>query len=116
MLCVITVSYSVCFNGSQVWPIFPWLGLRQGDHLSPYLFLFCVEGLSYSINEAAVNGKIHGCQVSSNAPSTTHLLFVDDIFLFFKATRDETMKIKKILKKYESLSGQSINFYKSGIF
>lgn len=84
MLCVTTVSYSVCFNGSQVRPILPRRGFRQGNPLSLYLFFFCVKGLSYSINEAVVNGKIRGCQVSGNAPSVSHLLFADNSFCFSK--------------------------------
>lgn len=41
MLCVKTVSYNICLNGSQIGPIFPKRELRQGDPLSRYLFLFC---------------------------------------------------------------------------
>ena len=60
MLCVTTVSYSFCFNGAQVGLVIPKRGLHQGDPLSPYLFLFCVEGLSRLISTAAENGTIHG--------------------------------------------------------
>lgn len=61
MLCVSTVSYTVCFNGNLVGPINPRRGLRQGDPLSPYLFLLCVEGLSSSLRNAAAAGQISGC-------------------------------------------------------
>lgn len=86
MLCVTTVQYQVCFNGRTVGPISPKRGLRQGDPISPYLFLLCVEGLSSSLTAAANNDEIHGCKISSGAPAITHLLFADDIFLFFRAT------------------------------
>lgn len=89
MLCVTTVTYNVCFNGYSVGPISPQRGLRQGDPLSPYLFLLCVEGLSSSLRQAAENGRINGCRISSGAPSVTHLLFADDSFLFFRAEKEE---------------------------
>lgn len=105
MLCVTSISYSISFQGSEIGPIFPKRGLHQGDPLSPYLFLLCVEGLSLSIKKAAVEGSISGCKVCSSAPSITHLLFADDSFLFFKATTAETMAIQNILSSYARFSG-----------
>ncbi|KAL8156575.1 hypothetical protein AgCh_001610 [Apium graveolens] len=116
MLCVQTVSYSISFNGSQIGPVNPNRGLRQGDPLSPYLFLLCVEGLSFLLTKVVENGKIHGCQSNAHAPSVTHLLFADDSFLFFKASSEELNEVVSVLQKYEEQSGQAINFLKSGIF
>lgn len=93
MICVITVSYSISFNGCQVGPIIPSRGLRQGDPLSPYLFLICMEGLSLLLKREAEAGRINGCKVSAQAPSITHLLFADDSFFFCKANVEEVRAI-----------------------
>lgn len=116
MLCVTTVSYSVSVNGTLVGPITPGRGLRQGDPISPYLFILCAEVLSRLIAKAEEEGRVHGCQVCNGAPSVTHLFFADDSFLFFRATLEECQVIGSILKCYEEASGQSVNLNKSGIF
>lgn len=116
MLCVKTVSYSISFQGSPIGPIIPGRGLRQGDPLSPYLFLLCVEGLSLALKSEAANGRISGCRVSHLALAVSHLLFADDSFLFFKATTAESSVVKAVLSRYEDVSGQAVNFLKSAIF
>lgn len=115
-LCVTTVQYMVFINGNYVGPINPSRGLRQGDPLSPYLFLLCVEGLSHSLTSAASNREINGCRISSTAPAITHLLFADDSLLFFKATVEESHAVKELLNSYALMSGQAVNYQKSGIF
>lgn len=54
-----------------------------------------------------------GCQT---APTVSHLLFADDSFLFFQASTEESTNIKRLLRKYEECSGQSVNLQKSGIY
>lgn len=105
MMCVTTVSYMINFNGKEVGLIIPKRGLRQGDPLSTYLFLFCAEKLSTKLTTEESDGKITGCQVNPAAPSVTHLLFTDDNILFFKASVQEAEIVKEILKKYEPESG-----------
>ena len=68
MLCVTTVQYRVPINGELVGPISPGRGLRQGDPLSPYLFIICSEGLSALLKEAEARGDFHGCRISRGAP------------------------------------------------
>lgn len=75
MLCVSTVQYTILFNGNSVGYVIPTRGLRQGDPLSPYLFLFCVEGLSQKLEDAAATGLINGCQVTMQAPKVTLIVF-----------------------------------------
>ena len=60
MECITTVTYSILVNGEPKGLITPTRGLRQGDPLSPYLFLFCVEGLNAILNQASESGDIHG--------------------------------------------------------
>lgn len=75
-----------------------------------------MEGLSNAIDMASANGEINGCKICPTAPVVSHLLFVDDSFLFFQATMEEATNIKELLLNYESCSGQSVNFQKSGVY
>ena len=63
MQCITTVSYSMIINGSVHGCIFPTRGLRQGDPLSPYLFLLCVDGFSSLIKDAARNQMLSGISI-----------------------------------------------------
>ena len=116
MKCISSVSYSVIINGTTYGHIIPSRRLRQGDPLSPYLFLLCTEGFSALINDAARNNQLHGISICRGAPKVSHLFFADDSLLFCKANGNECNKLKEILDLYESASGQKINTDKSSIF
>src|SRR4051812_12551253 len=90
-------------------------GLRQGDPLSPYLFVICADVLSGMLSNAADNGRIHGIKVARRSPTISHLFFADDSLLFARASEEEAGRIKQILGDYEKASGQSINVDKSEV-
>ncbi|KAL0361472.1 UNVERIFIED_CONTAM: hypothetical protein Sradi_3831700 [Sesamum radiatum] len=64
MLCVTSVSFSFSLNGTPVGYLLPGRGLRQGDLLSPYLFLFCAEAFNGLVRQAGEGGSIRGVRVS----------------------------------------------------
>ena len=99
MMCISSVSYFVIINGDTYGNIVPSRGLRQGDPLSPYLFLLCVKGLSALLHEAARNQHLSGISISRGCPKITHLFFADDSLLFCKANSEECRKFKEILEK-----------------
>jgi hypothetical protein len=81
---VSSVSYRIKVNGCLTEEINPSRGLRQGDPLSPYLFLLCAEGFSSLLNDAEHRGLLEGVTICPNAPSITHLLFAYDSLLLLK--------------------------------
>ena len=89
MLCVKTVSYSILVNEKPKGMIKPTRGIHQGDPLSPFLFLFCTEGLNGLITKAGEKGDIKGYALCRNSPRLTHLFFADDSLLFCRATIQE---------------------------
>ncbi|WJX25744.1 hypothetical protein P8452_14757 [Trifolium repens] len=115
-MCVESLDYSILVNGEKVCPVIPGRGLRQGDPLSPYLFILCAEGLSSLISRAEATGDLTGTAVCRGAPRVTHLLFADDCFLFFKACDMQAQNMKTILSTYEAASGQSISLPKSEVY
>ena len=116
MKCISTVSYSILINGVAYGCIKPTRGIRQGDPLSLYPFLLCVEGLSSMISQAARSQMLSSISICRGCPIVTHLLFADDSLLFCKVNPQECQKLTKILKLYEDASGQKINVEKSLIF
>lgn len=60
MRCVSSARYSVKVNGELSELFTPTRGLRQGDPISPYLFLLCAEGLSCLLKKEELAGHLKG--------------------------------------------------------
>ncbi|KAL9664615.1 hypothetical protein QQ045_020020 [Rhodiola kirilowii] len=108
-----SVRYCVRVIGAISGFFTPGRGLRQGDPLSPYLFIICTEWLSYKLHEMHRNQVIPGLRICRKSPYISHLFFADDAILFFKATVHSVSAVKNLLTEYEQLSGQVVNFDKS---
>jgi hypothetical protein len=116
MRLVSTVSFLVLFNGTPMEEFRPSRGIRQGDPISPYLFLLGAEGLSCVLKNLDQSSALHGLQVATTAPAVNHLLFADDSLLFFQASKEGALELREVLDTYCSASGQRINMDKSSIF
>ncbi|KAM1006872.1 hypothetical protein COP2_003662 [Malus domestica] len=114
--CISTVSFSVPINSSPTGYIKPEMGLRQGDPLSPFLFLLCTEGFSMLIKRSLERGDLHGFKISPTGSPLTHLFFADDSVVFGKASMEEAKSVVDVLKIYARGSGQEINLAKSSVF
>ncbi|CAM8986762.1 unnamed protein product [Rhodiola kirilowii] len=115
MLCVRTVTYQVKINDQTSRSITPGRGLRQGDPLSPYLFLLVSELLSAKMAAAVDRKSLSGIQLGRGGPTISHLFFANDSIFFIRASREEAAEFREILSQYEMLSGQRINMEKSEV-
>ena len=115
MECISSVQYRVLLNGQPKRNIIPERGLRQGDPLSPYIFIMCTEALVTNIRKTEREKHLTGIKVAKACPPISHLLFADDSIFFCKAKREECQIIFRILKEYEVASGKHIHFEKSSI-
>lgn len=114
--CITTVSYSILVNGEPKGLIKPSRGLRQGDPLFLFLFLFCAEGLNAILRRAALNGEIQGFSLCRNGPKITFLFFADDCLLFYRSTLEECEEIQELLSFYEAALRQMLNKNKTTLF
>ncbi|KAF5447348.1 hypothetical protein F2P56_032905 [Juglans regia] len=115
MNCVETVSYSIILNGSPQEVFIPTRGIRQGDPLSPYLFILCAEVLTSLLENAERTKAITGIQIARRRVTINHLLFADDSLLFCKANSLEWSRMLHVLSTYEKASGQRLNKDKTAI-
>ena len=115
MTCISSVSYQVLINGEAKGHIVPSRGLRQGDPLSPFLFILCTEVLISQIKHAEAEKKLSGIKIARACPSVSHLLFADDSLFFCKAEHEECRELMRLIDVYGKASGQQLNKSKSSV-
>lgn len=115
MALVSSSSFSILVNGSPSEVFIPSRGLRQGDPLSPFLFILMMEGLGRAIKQAKATGKIKGLQLIENGQALTHQQFVDDTMLQGIPKAKEASAYKYILDALSQASGMEVNLCKSKI-
>ncbi|CAL8078165.1 unnamed protein product [Prunus armeniaca] len=84
--CIKSVRYQAILNGELTERFSPSAGIRQGDPLSPYIFVLCMEKLSHIINDHVSSGTWKSIKVARSGPAISHLFFVDDLILFGEAS------------------------------
>ena len=105
-------------NGSPIGFFGSSRGLRQGDPLSPPLFLLIMEVLSQVLKKTEEGGLIQGFHVgpiNSTGIHISHLLFADDIILFCNASREQLLSIRLALTCFQAFTSLKVNVGKSEI-
>ncbi|GAU28621.1 hypothetical protein TSUD_55650 [Trifolium subterraneum] len=112
--CVCTATASVLVNGSPTDEFPIERGLRQGDPLSPFLFLLAVEGLHVLMEALEEHNLFTGYRVGNSAPiSVSHLQFADDTLLMGTKCWANVRALWAVLVLFETMSGLKVNFNKS---
>ncbi|XP_012853646.1 PREDICTED: uncharacterized protein LOC105973172 [Erythranthe guttata] len=110
------IWYSVSINGDNYGYFKSSRGVRQGDPLSPMLFILAQQILSHNLNKWQRNGTIFPYKVGRGGLSVSHLFYADDMLLFTNGSKRSLHHFMKLLKEYAKSSGQEINFQKSGVY
>jgi hypothetical protein len=116
MTCVSSATVSVLVNGSPTDEFNMGRGLRQGDPLSPFLFLIAAEGLNVMLKASVDSGLFKGYQIGADANSSvhiSHLQFADDTLIVGEKSWANIRVLKANLMLFELISGLKVNFHKS---
>ncbi|KAL6525382.1 hypothetical protein OROHE_015689 [Orobanche hederae] len=108
--CISTASANVLVNGSPSVEFQLERGVRQGDPLSPFLFLIATEGLNLLMNRAVDRGIIRPAKVGRDGVCISHLQYADDTIFIIDGAEENARSIRGVLKVFELLSGLAVNY------
>ena len=113
--CICTTSFMVGYNGSVHGFFKGKRGLRQGDPLSPYLFVIAMNCLSHMLNRAA---SLNRFRYHTTCASTklTHLSFADDLLIFIDGSIESVQQVLQVLKEFEIRSGLAVSMMKTSFY
>jgi len=113
--CISTTRFSVAINGELCGYFKGTKGLRQGDPLSPYLFVLCIEVFSQLLRAKYTDGSI-GYHPKASDPAVSHLAFADDIMVFFDGSRSSLQNISEVFDAFSRWSGLTMNKEKTELY
>lgn len=113
--CLSTASFSIAINGALGGFFNSTRGIRQGDPLSPYLFVLAMECLSRLLDLRYGSGDI-GYHPRTETSRISHLMFADDVMIFFDGNNNSLHGIAKCLDDFASWSGLAMNATKTELY
>lgn len=113
MSCTTSSSLALKWNNEKLESFIPTRGLWQGDPMSPYLFLLCIEKLALRIQTKVANNDWLPIRISDSGPAISHLFFADDCLLFTKAKASQVKLVQEVLDTFCKASRMRVNIQKS---
>ncbi|XP_071700669.1 uncharacterized protein [Rutidosis leptorrhynchoides] len=114
--CLKSASISILINGSPTREFSIGRGVRQGDPLSPFLFIIAAEGLNILTKAAVDRGIFQGVKIGNDKVLISHLQYADDTIFFGEWSNVNARNLINILKCFELASGLKVNFHKSCLY
>nr|GEY26716.1 putative RNA-directed DNA polymerase, eukaryota, reverse transcriptase zinc-binding domain protein [Tanacetum cinerariifolium] len=114
-MCLHSAQASVLVNGVHSCEFLIKCGLRQGDPLSPFLFIIVMEGLHLALKDAVSNGLIRGLKVRDTGLNISHLFYPDDVVILSNWNKQDMDNIINILYVFYLASRLNINISKSHV-
>lgn len=111
-----TAFFSILVNGAPTTPFNAMRGIRQGDPLSPFLFIMLAKGLGRALKAKRQEGKLSGLRPYEGMQAQTHQQFVNDTMLMETTSVREAKAIKQTLEAFKRASRLEVNKDKSQIF
>ncbi|XP_071713654.1 uncharacterized protein [Rutidosis leptorrhynchoides] len=114
--CLTTALISILVNGSPTKEFSIERGVRQGDPLSHFLFIFAAKGLNILAKSALDKGLFKGIEVGVDKVLVSHLQYADDTIFMGECSRANARSLQNLLKCFELASGLKVNFHKSCVY
>ena len=105
---ITTPSFMIGFNGTVQGYFKSTRGLRQGDPLSPYLFVMAMNCLSLLLDRGAAEGQF-GYHQHYRDSKLTHLCFADDLLIFCDGSLQSVTNVLRILEQFAEVSGLTVS-------
>lgn len=115
MASITSVTMSIKWNEKETNYFNSAKGLRQRDQISPYIFVLCMDKLSHMIMDLIDNGRWIEIKACGRCSIISHLMFIDDLLLFGKATNKKMTCVREVLDKFLNMYGQRINMDKTRV-
>ncbi|KAA3473888.1 Retrovirus-related Pol polyprotein LINE-1 [Gossypium australe] len=113
----VTSSYmQLLWNGALLDKFIPSRRVRQGDPLSPYLFVLVMERLGHMIEATMERGSWEPLLLSRKGPISSHLFFANDLMLFCRADDKDVDCLNHVLNSFCHYSCLHFNRLKTNVF
>ncbi|XP_076929067.1 putative mitochondrial protein AtMg01250 [Bidens hawaiensis] len=107
---------SVLVNSSPTLEFAFKRGVKQGDPLSPFLFIIAMEGLNAVMKSASQHNLFKGVQLPNCGPIVSHMMYADDVMFIGDWNTGDTVNLARLLRCFNLTSRLKVNFNKSKVF
>lgn len=114
--CISQCWFSVLINGNSAGFFQSTRGLRQGDPLSPSVFVLAADYLSRALDRLICRDASMQFHSRLRGFPISHLAYADDVLIFSQAHEDSVARLIQCLEHYMAVSGQRINHGKSNFY